>query len=204
MPRRKVIDKEKWIRDTARLFYQIFSIEYDDDFKKKLLSGGGGNSTLCATWSQLVNYFVRNRISENAYNLLLTKVNSSDRNKIRLENDTVYISAKIFKKYHGMFYNDAKYAQNRIAVGKYFHFDHHPSNKKVLELLCEEISTHKNEEGFIDNLTEYVRTVQSLDLITVQEDDIRTMADKRSANGPLSLEEREDLLKGKFYPLIIE
>ena len=57
------------------LFYQIFSVDYkDEDFIRKLLSGGGGNSTLCATWMQLVGVFIKNRISEKAYNLLIEKI----------------------------------------------------------------------------------------------------------------------------------
>ena len=37
-----------WIKDTALIFYQIFSVDYADvKFEDKLLRGGGGNSTLC-------------------------------------------------------------------------------------------------------------------------------------------------------------
>lgn len=60
----------------------------------------------------------------------------------------------------------------------------------------------KNETGFFEELTEYVKSVQTLDLFTVQEDDIRTFADRRSLSGPLSAEERDSLLNTKFYTLV--
>ena len=205
MRKRKSIEINKWIKNTALLFYQIFSADYNDEaFIKKLLSGGGGNSTLCATWMQLVSVFIKYRISENAYHLLLEKVTDEDKNKIRLENDTVFVSKKIYKNYHTFFFHNAKGAENRTNAGKFFHFDHNPSNKKVLELLCDKIKLHKNEEGFLEELTEYVKSVQTLDLITVQEDDIRTNADRKSLNGPLSSQERDNLLNTTFYSLVEE
>ncbi len=205
MSKRKSTDINKWIKNTALLFYQIFSADYNDEaFIKKLLSGGGGNSTLCATWMQLVKVFIKRRISKPAYHLLLEKVADEDKNKIRLESDTVFISKKIYTKYPAFFFNNAKGAENRTNAGKFFHFDHNPSNKKVLELLCDKVKSHKNEAGFLDELTEYVKSVQTLDLITVQEDDIRTNADRKSSNGPLSSQERDDLLKTTFYSLVEE
>ena len=165
MSKRKNIDIDKWIKNTALLFYQIFSVDYEDEaFINKLLSGGGGNSTLCATWMQLVSVFIKHRISKNAYNLLLEKVADEDKNKIRSENDTIFISKKIYKNYHTFFFHNAKGAENRTYAGKFFHFDHNPSNKKVLELLCDKIKLHKNEAGFLEELTEYVKSVQTLDL----------------------------------------
>lgn len=203
MTKLKSIDIEKWTRNTALLFYQIFSVDYEQEvFLNKILSGGGGNSTLCSTWMHLNEIFINYRISETAYNLLLEKVSNEDKNKISLENDTVFISKKIYKKYHTLFFHNAKKAENRTIVGKFFHFDHNPSNKKVLELLSNKIKMKKNETGFLEELTEYVKSVQTLDLITVQEDDIRTFADRRSLNGPLSAEERDSLLNTKFYTLV--
>lgn len=197
---RKNIDVEKWVKNTALLFYQIFSVDYEDKaFIKKLLSGGGGNSTLCATWVHLVEFFIPHRISDKAYNLLKEKFGE----KIRLEENTVYIPKTIRDKNHSMFANNAKGAENRKNAGKYLHFDHNPSNKKVLELLCNKIKSHKNDEGFLEELTEYVNSVQTLDLITVEEDDIRTCAD-RNFNGPLSSNERDELLHTTFYELVEE
>ena len=64
------MDNSKWIDDTALLFYQIFSGEYEsDDFWHKLTLGGGGNSPLCATWEKFSNRFVLRRISVSASNL---------------------------------------------------------------------------------------------------------------------------------------
>lgn len=195
------MDKEKWINDTARLFFQIFSVDYEEIFIRKLLSGGGGNSTLCATWMHLNNYFVGYRISKKAYELLLKKVQPEDKNKIKFDNNTVYVSRKIYKKYSKMFYNNAKGSENRTEAGKVFHFDHNPSNKKVLELLNSKIKRQKNEEGLLQELVEYIKKIQTVDLITVEEDDIRTQADRKNENGPLLGEERDELLKTEFYVL---
>ena len=192
-------------KNTALLFYQIFSVDYEDEaFINKLLSGGGGNSTLCATWMQLVSVFINHRISKNAYHLLLEKVAEEDKNKIRLEETTVFVSKKIYKNYWPLFSNNAKGAENRTKAGKFFHFDHNPSNKKVLKLLCDKVKLQKCETGFLEELTEYVKSVQTLDLITVQEDDIRTNADRQSPNGPLSSQERDNLLNTTFYSLVEE
>lgn len=194
--------KDKWVRDTALLFFQIFSVDYEDEaFINKLLAGGGGNSTLCSTWTHLNGSFVMYRISKNAYSLLIDKLEPNDRNKVILKDDTVYISKKIYKKYHTMFYHNAKGAENRVKVGKFFHFDHNPSNKKVLELLNEKIKMHKDEPGFLDELTEYIKTIQTIDLITVYEDDMRTSTDLANPNGPLSSDERDRLLNTSFYRL---
>lgn len=196
------VKNEKWIKDTALLFYQIFSVDYEDKaFTNKLLAGGGGNSTLCSTWTHLNGPFVTYRISKNAYDLLIQKIDSSDLNKIRLEDNIVYISKKIYKKYHRLFYHNAKGAENRINTGKFFHFDHNPSNKKVLELLNEKIKKHKAEDGFLLELTEYIKTIQTIDLITVYEDDMRTATDLSNPNGPLSSSERDQLLNTHFYIL---
>lgn len=201
MTKIKSIDIEKWTRNTALLFYQIFSVDYEQEvFLNKILSGGGGNSTLCSTWMHLNEFFINYRISETAYNLLLEKVANEDKNKISLKNNTVFISKKIYKKYHTFFFHNAKGAENRTNAGKFFHFDHNPSNKKVLTLLCNKIKQHKNEEDFFEELTEYVKTVQTLDLITVEEDDLRTIADRRK--GPLTAKERDNLLNTRFYALI--
>lgn len=100
-----------------------------------------------------------------------------------------------------MFHNNAKWAENRTKAGKFFHFDHNPSNKKVLELLNERIKLHKNSDGFLEELTEYIKTIQTIDLITVYEDDTRTSKDLDSRESPLSSEERDRLLGTVFYSL---
>ena len=190
---------DKWIKNTALLFYQIFSVDYDDEdeaFINKLLAGGGGNSTLCSTWMHLNSCFVQYRITESAYSLLNNKVLSEDRSKIKLDDNVVYISRDIYKDYRGL-----KGAENRIKAVKFFHFDHNPSNKKVLRLLYDRIKLHKEDEGFLEDFIEYTKSIQTIDLITVYEDDIRTSADRKSKNGPLTALERDDILETKFYRL---
>lgn len=199
------IDKEKWIKNTALLFYQIFSVDYEDEaFINKLLSGGGGNSTLCSTWNHLNEYFIKYRITENAYNLLLEKISEEHKNMIILRGDTVYISKKLRDKkhYHGLFENNAKGAENRANAGKFFHFDHNPSNKKVLMILNEKIKEHRYDEEFVAELTDYIKTVQTIDLVTIYEDDTRTLQDLQNPDGPLSAEERDNLLETHFYNLV--
>lgn len=199
------MSNNKWIRDTALLFYQIFSVDYEDEkFLNKLLSGGGGNSTLCSTWMHLNGSFVKYRISKAAYELLLNKIAQEDKSKVRLEEGTVYISKTIDKDYHRLFYNNAKGAENREKAGKFFHFDHNPSNKKVLELLNSKIKNREYEVNFLNELACYIETVQTIDLITIYEDDKRTSADRQSKSGPLSSVERDDLLETQFYALKYE
>ena len=48
-----------------------------------------------------------------------------------------------------MFSSNAKGAENRKKNGQYFHFDHNPSNKKVLMLLKNKIQDNKDKEGFL-------------------------------------------------------
>ena len=71
-----MMNKEKWIEDTALFYFRIFSADYGDLFLNKLLKGGGGNSTLCASWYQLSPVFVPERISATALNLLIERSKS--------------------------------------------------------------------------------------------------------------------------------
>ena len=198
-------DNEKWINDTALLFYQIFSVDYEDAaFLSKLLAGGGGNSTLCSTWTHLNGRFVKYRISKDAYELLLKKLGDEAKDMIRLEKGTVFVNKKVYKNHAKWFADNAKGAENREKAGKFFHFDHNPSNKKVLELLNKKIKEHKNEDGFLKELAEYIKTVQTIDLITIYEDDKRTSTDLANPDGPLSSAERDKLLGTEFYDLVDE
>ena len=187
---------EKWIKDTALLFYQIFSVDYENErFENKLLQGGGGNSTLCSTWTQLSDSFIKYRISKNAYDLLISIINVPDRNMIIEQGNCVTIPYNfIFKKYSYLFSSNAKGAVNRKKNGQYFHFDHNPSNKKVLTLLKSKIKENKDKEDFLKILTKYIKKIQTVDLITVEEDDIRTQAD-------LKLEEKMDSFAFKWDSL---
>ena len=196
---------EEWIKDTALLFYQIFSPYYTDEkFNKKLVTGGGGNSTLCSTWTQLSDKFLSYRISKRAYQLLLNLISDEDRSAIVKINNDVTISKKIiYDKYHKLFFNNAKGVVNRKKNGKYFHFDHNPSNKKVLTLLKSKIKGQKGTKKFLNELTEYVKKVQTIDLITVEEDEVRTNADSKLKDNKINALERDKLIKAEFYNLHI-
>lgn len=200
----KKID-EKWIKDTALIFYQIFSVDYESEkFLNKLLQGGGGNSTLCSTWTHLSDRFIKYRISVRAYNLLISKIEENDRKLISFENGCVTIPSKIiYKKYASLFFNNAKGANNRKSNGKYFHFDHNPSNKKVLILLRNEIKANKDDVEFLSKLSDYIRKIQTVDLITVEEDDIRTLADLKLKEDKMDSSERDAIINSVFYDLNI-
>lgn len=193
-------EKQKWIEDTALFYFRIFSGTYGDKFLKKLLKGGGGNSTLCASWYQLSPVFVPKRISGSALNLL--KENSFD---VIEDGSTVRLNKKDLVNRHLVFYNNAKGAQNRINTGKLFHFDHNPSNKKILSLLNDRIKNYMesqvSEQEILNDLSEYLKTIQTVDLITVEQDEIRTNADR--ADFPLTNIERDSLLGDNWYVLEI-
>lgn len=193
-------DKEKWIEDTALFYFRIFSGDYGDKFLKKLLKGGGGNSTLCASWYELSPVFVPYRISRSALNLL--KENSFDVIEV---GNTVRLNKKDLKNRHLLFYNNAKGSENRINIGKLFHFDHNPSNKKILALLNDRIKNYMesqvSEREILVDLSEYLKTIQTVDLITVQQDEIRTTTDR--LDKPLTNLERDSLLGDNWYVLEI-
>lgn len=195
---------EKWIKDVALFFYQIFSVEYENEkFIKRLLMGGGGNSTLCSTWTHLTDDFIKYRISEKAYVLLLEKIEDDDKKYIIKKGNTISISKFIIeKKYHSMFFNNAKGAENRKSKLKYFHFDHNPSNRKVLLKLKKKIEEHNSSDEYLTELSQYIKIIQTVDLITVDEDDIRTYADQNSKE-KLDAYERDLLTNSKFYNLEI-
>ncbi len=195
----------EWINDTALLFYQIFSVDYEDaSFNTKIMAGGGGNSTLCSTWTQLSDDFLGYRISKKAYKLLLNLISGEDKKKIIKQENDIFIPKKIiYDKYRGLFFNNAKGVVNRKNSGKYFHFDHNPSNKKVLSLLKSKVKEIKDKPDFLNELANYVKHVQTVDLITVEEDDVRTKADLKLKENKMDALERDKLLKTKFYNLHI-
>lgn len=201
--KKKVSDE--WINDTALLFYQIFSVDYEDaKFNAKLMAGGGGNSTLCSTWTQLSEVFLNYRISKRAYKLLLNLISKEDKKLIIKNEKEITISKKIiYDKYRGLFFNNAKGVVNRKNNGKYFHFDHNPSNKKVLSLLKSKVKEEKDNPNFLVELTNYVKHVQTVDLITVEEDDKRTSADLKLKNDKMDAFERDKLINTEFYNLHI-
>lgn len=194
------INSQKWIEDTALFYFKIFSGSYGDNFLKKLLKGGGGNSTLCASWYQLSPVFVPKRVSGSAVKLLKEK--SFD---VFEDGTIVRLKKKELNNKHLLFYHNAKGAQNRINIGKLFHFDHNPSNKKILSLLNDRIKdfmeSQVSEQEILLDLSEYLKTIQTVDLITVEQDEIRTKADR--ADYPLTNIERDALLGDIWYVLEI-
>ena len=196
--------KDEWIDATALLFYQIFSVDYKDEkFENKLLQGGGGNSTLCSTWVQLSDCFIGYRISKGAYELLISLIKRPDRDLITKEENSVIVSKIILKKYNYLFSSNAKGAENRKKNGQYFHFDHNPSNKKVLMLLKNKIKDNKDKEGFLKSLSSYIKKIQTVDLIMVEEDDLRTQADLKLQD-KLDSSKRDEMIGSEFYDLIIK
>lgn len=191
---------QKWIEDTALFYFRIFSGNYGEDFLKKLLKGGGGNSTLCASWYQLSPVFVPQRVSSQAVHRLREKAFD-----IVEHENTIRLRKIDLKDNHTMFYNNAKGAENRTRAGKFFHFDHNPSNKKILSLLNDRIkefmNSHVSEQEILVDLSEYLKTIQTVDLITVEQDEIRTSADREDR--PLTNSERDALLNDNWYWLEI-
>jgi hypothetical protein len=191
---------QRWIEDTALFYFRIFSGNYGEDFLNKLLKGGGGNSALCASWYQLSPVFVPQRVSGKALDLLKEKGFNIVQN-----GNLVKLKKSDIKVKHNLFYNNAKGAQNRIIVGKLFHFDHNPSNKKILSLLNKRIKDYMDsqvsEQELLYDLSEYLKTIQTVDLITVNQDDIRTNADREDRS--LTNYERDNLLNDTWYELEI-
>lgn len=155
------------LHNLAQLLFAVFSIEYEEEFKKLLLGGGGGNSMFINTWMKPSAYFVKMRISSEAEQILKEKYTVSD-----LGDKVPWTFLK----------SNAKGAANRIKKGKHLHIDHNPGNVKVLELIYEKIQTLKREKGTkankIEKLKSFLKNIQYLDIITVGQDDIRTLKDK--------------------------
>lgn len=91
---------------------------------------------------------------------------------------------------------------NRKNSGKYFHFDHN-LNKKVLSLLKSKVKEKKDNPDFLNELTDYVKNVQTVDFITVEEDEIRTSADLKLKDNKMDALERDKLINTEFYNLHI-
>lgn len=200
--KKKKLNPEEWIKNAAIFYYQIFSSSYDELFLAELLKGGGGNSTLCGSWMKLSSKFVKYRISKTALNDLKIKgVQYS------LNNDIVEISKKDIKKNKSMFSNDSKSTEKRELSGKFFHFDHNPSNKHILTLLNSKVKelsiVSLSQEEKIELLSDYISKIQTVDLITIKQDDMITKADRLNKNA-LSKDVRDKLLKDTWYNLVIK
>lgn len=193
----EIMEKYEWIEQAAKFYFQIFSTEYDAKFINELLKGGGGNSILCGSWMKISNNFMKYRISESS----LKRLNEIKFPYIK-EDSLVNINWSDINSQKKLFYNNAKTIENRKKVGKLFHFDHHPSNKKILLLLKEKVNELSKEdssyESKIEQFSNFIKSIQTVDLITIEQDFVRTTADLKSL---LSKEERDSLLKGKWYDL---
>lgn len=150
------------IESLAKFLLNVFSDTYDENFEKMLVSGGGGNSMFVQSWQKPSKLFVKIRISTEAKNKLLE------------HGYTLETMPHVF------LCHNAKGAKNRIASGKHLHMDHNPGNVKVLHLIRDRIRSYRKamtKEEKINDLKEYIRDVQTLDIITVEQDDIRTLRD---------------------------
>lgn len=183
------------LHNLAQLLFAVFSIEYEEEFKKLLLGGGGGNSMFINTWMKPSAHFVKMRISSEAEQFLKEEGYTID----NLGED---VPKSLLK-------NNAKGASNRIKKGKRLHIDHNPGNVKVLELIYEKIQALKSEKGTkadkIEKLKSFLKDIQYLDIITVEQDDIRTLRDKKHTKKEkdrMTRKERDQLTpKEKFRPL---
>lgn len=168
---------------TAKLLYNVFSDSYSGAFEKMLMSGGGGNSMFVNAWSKPSATFIKHRISGEA--------------KKRLEEHgyTVGTWPRSFYRHN------AKTIDKRRSAGKQVHLDHNPSNVKVLQLIRDRVRSYAEkkmtlEEKIVD-LKEYLIGVQTLDLITIEQDHVRTQKDevlKKSEKNMLTADERDALL----------
>lgn len=184
-------EKQVMLHNLAELLFAVFSIKYDNEFKKLLLSGGGGNSMFINVWIKPSAHFVKMRISSQAKKIL-------EKKGYTLDNLGENVPKSLIK-------NNAKGAANRIKKGKRLHIDHNPGNVLVLELICDKVQKLKHAKGTksekIKKLESFLEDIQYLDIITVEQDDIRTLADdnySKKEKDKMTLRQRDKLLADKF------
>jgi hypothetical protein len=187
--------QEAILRSTAKFFYNVFSDKYDDWFENKLVSGGGGNSMFVNAWVHPSAKFIRYRISSEAIKRL-------EEHNYSLEK---FVKGKVPKSFIS---NNAKGAANRIKAGKHIHGDHNPGNVKVLNLIRDEVRSYKRgpfcKRKNVAELMKFISNLQTLDIITVEQDDKRTYADDampKSEKDMLSASERDALLDDTWKPI---
>lgn len=175
---------------TAKLLYNVFSDSYSDAFEKKLMSGGGGNSMFVNAWGKPSATFIKRRISGKA--------------KKRLEEHGYTIDTCPPNFYQ----NNAKTIEKRRSAGKQLHWDHNPGNVKVLQLIRDRVRSYADKkmtpEEKIADLKEYLVGVQTLDLVTIEQDHIRTYRDEilgKKEKDMLTADERDALLKDTWEAL---
>lgn len=188
--------KEAMLDSTARFMFNVFNIKsgtYSEDFEKLLLAGGGGNSMFVNCWTKPSSYFTKIRISGEAKKVLK-----------KHNYNSIGEAPKSFK------FNNAKTAANRMKKGKYLHLDHNPGNVKVLMLIkekCREFnpdSSKFNLEATMNEIKAYLLTIQSLDWITVQQDDVRTYGDEshtKREKAIMNKQARDQLLNDSWEDL---
>lgn len=186
----KLVNSEEILESTAKLMLGVFSEDYDNRFEEMLVSGGGGNSMFVNAWQKPSKEFIKARISAQA--------------KKRLEEHGYTLETMP----HKFLCNNAKGVENRKRVGKELHMDHNPGNVKVLHLIRDRVRSYKNKgwsyEQQLADLKEFIRNVQTLDIITVEQDDIRTLKDEnltKKQKDMLSSKERDDLLDDDWEDL---
>lgn len=170
-------DKLQVLEDTAKAFLGIFNpaINYSDTFVKRMLAGGGGNSMLNNLWKNNAVIFQQRRISLQALGVIK-------------EHGYTFESMPV-KFYR----NNAKGVENRKAVGKYIHEDHSPSCKYVMKAIYEYVKTNPSLLEFM----EFLLNIQTIDYITVEQDDLRTLSDNNYSKS------EKDLSDAKFRDSII-
>lgn len=175
---------------TAKFLYNVFSDSYSGAFEKMLMSGGGGNSMFVNAWVKPSETFIKHRISGEA--------------KKRLEEHGYTIDTCPPDFYQ----NNAKTAEKRRSAGKQLHWDHNPGNVKVLQLIRDRVRSYAEKkmtrEEKIADLKEYLLGVQTVDLITIEQDDIRTYRDEvleKREKDMLTAAERDALLKDTWEAL---
>jgi hypothetical protein len=184
------MEKEKIIESTAKLLLNVFSDKYDPWFESQLVAGGGGNSMFVNAWAKPSAKFIRIRISKEAEKRLA---------------EHGYSSLNDIPK-HFLRHN-AKGADNRREAGKELHADHNPGNTKVLHLIRDKVRSYDQAISYdekLEDLKSFIREIQTLDIITIEQDDIRTLADSKmtkSEKNMLSGEQRDILLHDSFDDL---
>jgi hypothetical protein len=122
--------QKKIIESTAKLFYNVFSDNYDDWLEDKLVAGGGGNSMFVNVWVYPATEFIRYRIS-------------GDAKKTLREHGYSLEDLKNGKVPPEFIRSNAKGAEKRKTAGKHLHGDHNPGNKKVLSLIRDKVRSYK-------------------------------------------------------------
>ena len=70
-------------------------------------------------------------------------------------------------------------------------------------MLKSKVKEKKDNPDFLNELTDYVKNIQTVDLITVEEDEIRTSADLKLKDNKMDALERDKLINTEFYNLHI-